>query len=223
MSGKRAPAIVLFAAAALSVYASEWHAFAAKSDRTDNPVIIQLLSESETAPQLDIVSALGERDDPYIADIIEWIYTVFHGEPFERELLLRVLIDSFLDPFLPSDTLAERVAANRDAMERLAREIDGFQDPLLQNELLRIIDLLPTEDFFPSISRLFGGALRELKDGEKTGPGDHALLLSLLSFAERHPRGEFLQPCLDTARISRDARTVETARATAKIIADSLR
>jgi hypothetical protein len=221
---KRIPVIALLAAAALPAAASDWHLFVAQSDRSANAMIMELLAESETAVQLDIVSALGERDDPYVEDIIRWIHEGFDSRTvFRREFVLRTLLGSLLDSSLPSDVLAERAAANLDGLERLIREMGEIRDPLLRNELIRIMDLLSV-DLTPCISRQFVAVLCEVKvGGGETGPENRALLLSLLSFAARHPRVEFLQPCLEAARASRESLVVENARAAAKIIVESMR
>jgi hypothetical protein len=221
---KRVPVVALLAAAALSAAASDWHRFVAESDRSSNPMIIELLAGSDTADRLDIVSALGERKDPYVEDIIQGICLGFDSRAdFQREYLLRTLLGSLLDSSLPSDVLADRAAANRDELERLIRGMDGMHDPLLRNELIQIMELLPVE-LIMCVSQQFAAVLGEIKAfrGE-TGLEDRALLLTLLSYAARHPRVEFLQPCLETARTSRDALVVENARTAAKIIVEEMR
>jgi len=224
VSGKRVPAVAFLAVAALSAAASDWHRFVAESDRTANPMIIELLAGSDIADQLDIVSALGKREDPYVEDVIQWICMGFNSrKDFQREYVLRTLLGSLLESSLPHDLLTDRASVNFDELEKLIRGMSEMRDPLLRNELLRIMELLPVE-LIPCVSQQFAAVLLKIKaGGGETGPGDRALLLTLLSYAARHPRGEFLQPCLETARSSREKLVVENARTAAKIILESMR
>ncbi len=224
MPDKRAQIAAILAAATLSAAASDWRTFVAESDRSSNPMIIELLAGSDIAGQLEIVSALGKREDPYVGDIIQEICGGFDSRTdFVREYVLRKLIGSLLDSSLPRDVLTDRAAANRDALEGLIQGMDAMRDPLLRAELIRIVELLPAE-LTPCVSRQFAAVLHELRaGGGETGPGDRALLLTLLSYAARHPRIELLQPCVETANTSRDALVVGNARAAAKIIVEKMR
>jgi hypothetical protein len=225
VSLKRAYISAFLLLAALCAAAIDWRGLVASGGRASNPWIIQVLSESGTADVLEIVIALGERKDPYIADIIDAITSGYNSlNDFRREHLLRLLISSHLDPALPPAVLEARISVNSRAYENLLHGMESFRDPGLRMELLRVMDLLSFSEASPIICGQFSLLYAEMKtDDGHLMPESSALLLSLVSYAARHPRWELLQPCIEVSRTSRDTLIVQSARSAAEIISEALR
>jgi hypothetical protein len=225
MPVKRAFLAAVMIAGSLSSAALEWSAFVRGSTRASNPLIISLLKNADLEMGLQIASSLGERGEPYIGDIIDAIASGYATRTdFERQYLLRVLIASLLRESLPVETVQGRIRVNLESLERLIQRMPELQDPLLKRELVRVVDLYPEESLIPRVSEQFRIILDDLNDNRGLIPlPDQALLVSLIAFAMHHPLMEFLSPCLEAARLSRDAEAVRNARAAASRIAESSR
>ena len=223
MQVKRAVAAAVLIAIAQSGEALEWSAFVRGSTRASNPLIIALLKDADLTIGLQIASAIGERGEPFIGDIIDAIASGYDSKTdFEREHLLRVLLASLLRESLPGETIQGRIRANLEALERLVQRMPEFQDPLLRRELVRVVEYHPDALLIPRVSEQFRIVLDDLDRNRGAIPlPDQALLGTLVAFAARHPLTDFLSPCLETARLSRDADTVRSARAAASLIAES--
>ncbi len=225
MRGRRFLAAALAFAFAFAAWGSEWRGFVARSSRAQNSSILELLLESDLSLQLEILSALGERKDPYVSDILEGIRSGFDsGDVYGCEYLCRVLIASILAPSLPSEVLRERAQANKSVLDGMIRGMREVSDPMLRLELVHAMELLPEYDYSPCVSEQLGLSLERMRDADGNAePSLRALVLSLLSFAARHPRTEFLKICMDVSRSVRDSLIVDSARAAVKIIREASR
>lgn len=139
------------------------------------------------------------------------------SQEFQRELCLRLLLASLFDPSLPSQTIQARLEANRSALDGIVRRITRFSDPQLASLLVGIIESLGDGAYAPLLTeevRIL--ILRMEKQEGLLSPVDTALLQRLIGYFSMHPSGDFLAPCLAAARLSRDARLVESARTAAQ-------
>ncbi len=210
---------------AMGLQAEGWESFVKASDRADNPVIISLVQEYDLQTALIVLQAVGKREDPYAADILDALAAGHVTKLiYQKEYLLRVLLESIFDSALPIPTLSSRAEANRESLDSLVRGLNGLTDPQLKSVLVKVIELLDGSEYTPAVAGAFSDSIQQMKDnGGNLSPMRVELLLSLLSYVSRHPSSDFLGMCTMVARLSRDARVVEKARSISATIAASMR
>jgi hypothetical protein len=210
---------LLLALFPLPAAANELENLVSSSGRESNPRIIGLLSTSDLETQLCIAKALGQREDPYAADIIEAISARFDGKTeSNREHLLRVVLFSLYGPDAPPGARQERVEANRAAIDSLLKIFPGFHDPQLKSALIGLIPLLGVREYDSLVVATAGTIIQTMRNHDGIPPAETGLLSAILSFFQADPRMDFLEPCISIADSSRDARIVRLARDTAKRI-----
>jgi hypothetical protein len=208
-----------------SIEAAGWEGFVRTSDRSEDSAIIELLSTSDFATQRVIITALGEREDPYLGDVLEALAGGTNIKPdFRREYLLRLLIGTILDPSLPPQTRKWRTEVNRESLEMVARRVNDFEDPQLKAEIIRLLPDFDGSDLSPVLSETCAALAHRLeKQQGELSPMDTDLLLALLGYLETHPEPDLLEQCLTVARLSRDRQAVDAARAGANAIVEAMR
>ena len=126
-------------AAAPALQCQEFSAWIPSTDRTDNPLIRELLSSGSLGERLAVAEALGARGDAYIGDLLESLLAGLSGPARpEGELLLRVMLASVFPPSLSAEELERRLGPNRQAIELLAESVPGFGAPLAR-ETCRVL------------------------------------------------------------------------------------
>jgi hypothetical protein len=202
-----------------------WESFVKASSRSDDPVIIELVSKYDLQTALSVLKAVGERDDPYAGDILDAVAAGRGTRPDgQREYLLRILVESLFDAGLSPATLSSRAEANRGSLDTLVRGLNGLEDPQLQSDLVRVMEPLGAGAY----ASVVADALAESINGMQANAGNLSpmrteLLLSLLSYVSRHPSPDFLELSVSVARLSRDERAVEISRSISRAIAASMR
>ncbi len=113
---------------------------------------------------------------------------------------------------------------NKNALLAAVARLDSFQDPRLKAILVRLSSSLGGAELAPflmkalfSFTELLGRQNGELSET------DIELLLALLAHVEGQPGPDFLEQCLSVARLSRDRRVVEAARAAASAVVETMR
>jgi hypothetical protein len=217
--------LCIFLSVGLRTEADGWESFVKASDRADNPVIISLIQEYDLNTVLIVLQAVGEREDPYAADILDAVASGHVTKlTYQREYLLRILLESLFNSALPAGTISLRVEANRESLDSLVRAFNGLTDPQLKSVLVKTIELLGGSGYVPVVAGALSDSIQEMENnGGNLSPMRVELLLSLLSYVSRHPSSDFLGICTLVARLSRDARVVERARSISATIASSLR
>ncbi len=217
--------LCVFLAVGLHTEAEGWESFVKASGRADNPEIISLVQEYDLQTALIVLQAVGEREDPYAADILDAVAAGHVTKLiYQREYLLRILLESLFDSALPVRTLSSRVEANRESLDSLVRGLNGLTDPQLKSVLVKVLELLGGSGYAPVVAGALSDSIQRMEDyGGNLSPMHVELLLSLLSYVSRHPSSDFLGICTVVARLSRDVRVVERARSISSTIAASMR
>lgn len=222
MSSQRGPARLALALAALLLAARPgaalWREFALASDRSWDPVILEALDGATLDERLEILQAVGERDDPFIGRYLEDFLVRRGPDQPVREHLMRVLLASAFPREAPPERLAPRVAPNRQGLLAMCARLATFTDPQLCAEVVRLIPLLDggRADLLALVGQL---AERLAASGGRLDPREDGLLLDALEAMGRIGSPDFLEPALAVARLSRERPVVEAARELARALA----
>jgi len=198
--------------------AALWHELALASDRRFDDVMLDILEGATLDEKLEILAAIGQRDDPEIGAYLDDFLGRHPAQPALSEHLLRILLDSAFPRDAPPDRLAARVAPNQAALLAAAARLASFSDPQLCAAIARVVPLLPggRADLLGLVDRLVDRM--ERTDG-LLDPRENGLLLDALEAARAIGSPDFLEPVLSVARLSRERVVVERARAVALVLA----
>ena len=205
--------------------AAEWGRLVEASDRSLDPAILEAFETGDYDTRLSICEAMGRRSDPLAAGLLAALLADFSRlRGYRGEHLLRVLLESLFDPHLGPAVLRERYEANTEQLLAAELRWDAFADPQLKAALLRILPLFDPSRSLP----LLMAAGRSLIDAlEKRGgllpQAETGLLLDFLTTVEGLPDSEFLDPCLEVARLSREKIVIDRARALARKLRTGMR
>jgi hypothetical protein len=205
---------------AASPAAALWREFALASDRRLDDVMLDILEGATLDEQLEILAAIGQREDPEIRAYIDDFLGHHPSRPAQSEHLLRILLDSAFPRDADPDRLAARVEPNRSALLAAAARLATFSDPQLCAVIVRVIPLLPggRADLLGLVDRLVDRMLRT--DG-LLDPRENGLLLDALEAMRAIGSPDFLEPVLSVARLSRERVVVERARAVALVLVEA--
>ena len=221
LSSQRGPARLFLVVLAFAISArpasSLWREFALASDRRLDDVILEALEGASLDEKLEILTAVGQREDPFIGAYVDAFLRRQSSRPAESEHLLRILLDSAFPRTVPLASLANRVAPNQAPLLAAAARLSTFSDPQLCAAIVRVIPLLPggRPDLLALVDRLVD--LMEERDGV-LDPRQNGLLLDALASMRQVGSPDFLEPVLAVARLSRERVVVERARATALVL-----
>jgi hypothetical protein len=210
--------ILLALLSAASPAGALWREFALASDRSYDTVILEALDSATLDERLEILIAVGEREDPFIGSYIDDFLLHHTSRPAESEHLMRVLLESAFPRTAAREQLAVRAAANQAYLLAAASRLATFTDQQLCAAIVRLIPLLPggLPDLLGTVDRLVDRLARG--DGY-LDPRDNGLLLDALEAMGRTGSHDFLEPALAVARLSREKVVVERARAVARALA----
>jgi len=195
-----------------------WREFALASDRSDDPIILDVLRDASLDERLEILEAVGERADPFLGAYLEDFMIRHTSRPSESEHLMRVLLDAAFPRSIDLSLLSGRVAANQGTLLAASARLPTFTDPQLCAAIVRVIPLLPggRGDLLGAVDRL---AERLEREEGRLDPRENALLLDALEAMGRIGSPDFLEPVLAVARLSREKLVVERAREVARALA----
>ena len=162
--------------------------------------------------RLEILNAVGEREDPFIGAYIDDFLGRHSAQPAQRaSTCLRILLDTAFPRGAP-ERLAARVEPNRTHCSRPPRGFASFSDPQLCAAIVRVIPLLPggRADLLGLVDRIVDRMGRS--DG-LLDPRENGLLLDALEAMRAIGAPDFLGTVLAVARLSRERVVVERARA----------
>jgi hypothetical protein len=195
-----------------------WREFARGSDRSYDPVILEVLDGATLDERLEIMSGLGARSDPFIGAYLGDFLLRHTPAASVSEHLMRVLLESTFPRAMEPQLLEERVAPNREALLAASARLATFRDPQLCAAIVRLIPLLGGG--LPDLLGLVGRLTERLQSGDGyLDPRDDGLLLDALEAMGRAGSPDFLEPALAVARLSREKPVVERARAVARALA----
>jgi len=165
------------------------------TDRSQNPSIAEYLQQVDFNEALQTVRALGEREDPFVGDILASLAAAARRAA-ERDVLIRELIA----------VLVSRgwQPVNLQALNRLAEDLPAY-GPALQAQLIRVLK----DDGSPPLDRVVlaqAARLAELlrRQAGRTDAEHSSLLLAVLEYAEARADPLFLDPVLRLLEGSRE-------------------
>jgi hypothetical protein len=214
-------AMLAFAMAAAPVGAQDWESFAASSGRALDPEILRIMAESGLEENIAICRGLGRRAD---GDVQVFIDSLAAGHVTKTavatEVLLRWLLSTALEARTGEQELRAWQEANASAVDMLLSRIDQWGNPQLKAALVRLALIANNSQGIRAIMDVGTGLVRELERSGGLIPSENAALaLDFLSAARNTARSEFFAPCVEIARLSRDAVLVNAARSAAKALA----
>jgi hypothetical protein len=208
---------LLITASALAS-AEDWGTFAARSARADDQILMQALGEGDFGEKAAICSGIGRRDDPYAADVIEWLLERNAGtEKAQVEILLRMVLQGLFDPARGQPRMRSAITENTVALRSMISRIDRWTDPQLKSLLVRLFPFMPAAEVFPALLTVGSGLVNLFASGEGLIPSQEmGLALDYLSVAETMTCHDCFEQCAALARLSREKVLVDRARAAAR-------
>jgi hypothetical protein len=205
-----------------TLYGQDWEGFAASSDHSADPVILQTMAAGVLETNIALCRGIARRSDPDAHAIIEYLAAGQASRTsLGSELLLRYLLQGVLAARTGEAPLRDWAAANAVPLDLLLAMITQWKSPQLKGILLKFALIAPGQEGMHAIVEVGALVVAELgasPDGLIPSQ-DAALALDFLSAAHRSARPEFLPYCTDIARLSRDAVIVAAARAAAVSLA----
>ena len=203
---------------AASASATDWGAFVAASNRNDDGLILDLLKDADFATSAGMLEALGSRKDPYAEDILSWLLSRFSKtSEYKTEALIRLAMKAIFDEAPDAHALQERLAANADFIDQLVRNIARFKDPQLRGSIVRLLPRRQGPERLAALMEVGAGVIEALNqaDGKLTDP-DMGLAYDYLGVVRQIGNSDFMEPCLEIARLSRDSGLTQKARQVAR-------
>ena len=219
----RTAAIILALAPGLFVFqpakaaAQDYASWIRYSDSADNQLIVEMIQQADLSEAMEMAAAVGLREDVEIQEIILAVgETVDPRPPWERELILRVLLSSVFPASADSGELAERLRKNRAGIDFL---VDGLPACTLslKREVIRLLGSFhPPEYSGPLMAE--GRRLADLLtlqrgdlNGEQAG-----LALTYLQTIKRVGNPDFAEVVLLILERSRHLEVAEAARSVSR-------
>jgi hypothetical protein len=110
------------------------------TDRSYNSIIIRVITSVSLNERIEVIKALGQRDDPYVEDILYSLINQCAGRKKEEiEYLIRVLLHTMFSPLLDEGILSSRLLANKEVLVDMIRQLHIFDDPMLRCQVFWII------------------------------------------------------------------------------------
>jgi hypothetical protein len=197
--------------------AQDYASWIRTSDRGDNPLIVEMIQEADLSTAMEIVTAIGMREDARIQEIILAVGERTDSRPFwERELILSALLASVFPDSLGNSELEARLQANRDGLDFLVAGLPGFT-LCLQRHVIRLLGTLHPPEYLGALMaegrRLSDLLTRQRGDlnGEQAG-----LTLTYLETVDRIADPDFAEIVLLILERSRHPEVAETARSVSR-------
>jgi hypothetical protein len=202
---------VLFPLIPLPAQSADW---VTASDRRLDPDIIAILDTADFEQSLEIMRALGKRDEPFAGDIMLHLYAAAHGPArYKYAALLETLLSSLFAPSVPEAVFGRRYSANRSALQPLITDIPHIKSPGLKRELISIITRAGDDRYrtiLAAETEKLAGVLR-VKNGNLDIETARELL-TLLHGIEKLRITECVDQCNAVARYANNRDLVKLAR-----------
>jgi hypothetical protein len=222
MSSRAACSLILLLLA-VPLFAQDWEAFAASSDRSADQVILQIMAAGDLETSIALCRGIARRADMDAGSIIGALLAG-HSSRTERdtELLVRWLLQSVLVARTDGAALSAWVSTNESSLNALFSRTVRWKSAQLKGVLLRFAVIAPSPEGTRAVMDVGDSVVKELERSEGLIPSeDGALCLDFLSAAQALGRKDFFDSCAAIARLSRDAVLVTAARAAARGLASA--
>ena len=200
--------------------AQDWGAYAARSTRADDPLLLQVMEEADLTTKALICGGVGQREDPYAADIIgSLLDRNAGGERVQVELLLRVLLQGLFDPARGGQKIQSAISANEVVLDSMISRIDRWTDPQLKSTLVRLFPSMPAEKVLPALLTVGSELVNGLSSEHgQIPPPRMGLAMDYLAAVEQLRCRDALDQCAAIARLSREKSLVDRARSVAVLL-----
>lgn len=211
----------LLLAASTMVAAEDWGTYAARSDRGDDPFLMQALDDEDFSTKVLICSGVGRRDDPYAADIIASLLERNAGaEKVQVEILLRMLLQGLFDSARGEERIRSAVTANAGVLDTMISRIDRWTDPQLKAVLVRLFPFMPPSEVLSALLTVGSGLVDRLESAEGLITSQEmGLAMEYLATVEKMKCRDSFEQCAAIARLSREKVLVDRARSVARALA----
>jgi hypothetical protein len=189
------------------------------SDSRDNPLVVEMIRQGDLSAGLEIAAAVGLREDFRVGDIILAVGREGDDRPhWERELVLRALLNSVFPASLGEEELEGRLQTNREAFDFLVQGLPEFT-PSLKRDILRLVGYLHPPEYMSAVMQE-GRRLAELLKSQEGGlNGEQAgLTLTYLETLRRLGDPEFAGIALLILKRSRHLEVAEEARSVSRFL-----
>jgi len=221
MALKAAYFLLLFSACVMSAEAIDWGDFVAHSSRGDDSFILDELKDADLETSIQICQALGARSDPYAEDILSWLLAGFsRSSGYRNDLLVRVALTSLFEEGQGQAALQARLDANASFLDALVKNIRRFHDPQLTGMILRLLPRMAAMNRLTPLMETGADLVAQLSRNEgRLSTTENALANDYLATVQEIGGADFMEQCLEVARLSRDSVLTENARKVAAKIA----
>jgi hypothetical protein len=206
-----------------SVDAQDWQTFAAASMSAQDSVLISAIDGADFQTALDIYRGVSRRVDPSLGSFFRILAdSRADGAWWQKELLLRILLEPFSDSQASGDFRRARLAVNADALAALFTRMTEWNDPLLAATLVRIAALTGSPEALQAVVKVGARLIDALRKGNGYLFAPEATLAQdYLASASAFRRQLLAEQCAEIARLSRDAVLVKEARDAAEKLLSS--
>jgi hypothetical protein len=218
-ASKRDPALRPLLAAILFLvplggWAQEWIRV---TDRGQNPLVVEAMQSGSLQEALEASRALGQREDPFISDVISALLAA------DQQLILQFLLQEAFPPSAPAEALRARLAVNREGLDELASRLADF-GPALRRETVRLFRASALAAYDREVFALAAQLERRMRAQKGLLEAEQGeLALEVLEYAASRRNPDFLDLVLRLQESSRDQPVARKAAAVARRLLEPLR
>lgn len=204
-------AIVLSSTDAFSLDLAAW---VKESNRNNNAVVGDIILSGDTETSLRVIKALGQREDPYVEDIIERIFYQ-ESRDIDEEYYLELLLVTILTRDNSPEKLTAWTNANPRAYDLLSENLTSFNNAFLKSYIILLLPYGETKfakSPLMSESRIILNEMHH-NDGYLM-PGRIKEVLAIFETVDVFNDSVFLEVCISLVEQSRQSVIVSRGRST---------
>ncbi len=194
-----------------SVAAQSVASIVSGSSRSDNQYILSILTGPSLTDATAAAKALGQRNDPYVGDILDGLFSRISGaEAGKYGLLFREVLDYV---FLLPQPAPTKIRANSAELARLLKQLQSIGDGATKRALLEASVYLPAGDSGKALldeGAFLAGYLRRTQGRFSPDRLDESL--GYLEACRAHSNEVLRAQVVSLVELSRDAVFVRAAR-----------
>ena len=204
-------AIVLSSTDAFSLDLAAW---VKESNRNNNAVVGDIILSGDSETSLRVIKALGQREDPYVEDIIERIFYQ-ESRDIDEEYYLELLLVTILTRDNSPEKLTAWTNANPRAYDLFSENLTSFNNAFLKSYIILLLPYGETKfakSPLMSESRLILNEMHH-NDGYLM-PGRIKEVLAIFETVDVFNDSVFLEVCISLVEQSRQSVIVSRGRST---------
>jgi hypothetical protein len=204
-------AIVLSSTDAFSLDLAAW---VKESNRNNNAVVGDIILSGDSETSLRVIKALGQRQDPYVEDIIERIFYQ-ESRDIDEEYYLELLLVTILTRDNSPEKLTAWTNANPRAYDLLSENLTSFNNAFLKSYIILLLPYGETKfakSPLMSESRIILNEMHH-NDGYLM-PGRIKEVLAIFETVDVFNDSVFLEVCISLVEQSRQSVIVSRGRST---------